>query len=229
MTSSRHPHLILVRAIFAFATSAMVVACGTAAPVSSPTPTAAASVAIPPASPSPQTPSAAPTAPAPTAASPSLAGPTSFTSQVYGYSVMLPAGWTALKPATEKWTGTGAPGHDSAVTDLFQSASGTVTWVYAAPVTKSLAAFTAQQTAADAAEHPCPATPEIDQATEIRGEAARLTVKHCPPAGGILVAMAAVIHNGVGYVLYFQHPPAALPDPNDVAVFQTLLGGVRLP
>ncbi|MEO8247544.1 MAG: hypothetical protein ABI622_10545 [Chloroflexota bacterium] len=143
--------------------------------------------------------------------------------------MMLPPGWTALKPATEKWTGSGAPGHDTAVTDLFQSASGTVAWIYAAPATTLLAAFTAQQTAADAAEHPCPATPEIDQSAEIGGEAARLTVKHCPAVGGILVAMAALIHNGVGYVLYFQHPPGAQPDPNDVAAFQTLLGGVRLP
>ncbi len=221
----------VVNAIFALAASALVVACG-AAPVSSPisstlAPSAAATIGAPSA-PSAQTPSAAPSA-APTVASPSVAGPTSFTSQTYGYSLTLPAGWTALKPATERWTGAGAPSHDAAVADLFMSASGTIAWVYAAPTTKSLAALTAQQTAADAAEHPCPAKPEIDQSAEIGGEAARLTVKHCPEVGGILVVMAALIHNGVGYILYFQRPPGSLPDPNDVAAFQALLGGLRLP
>ena len=56
-----------------------------------------------------------------------------------------------------------------------------------------------------------------------------MTVKHCPEVGGILVAMAALIHKGIAYVFYFQHQPGVAPDANDVALFQVLLSGVRLP
>ena len=61
------------------------------------------------------------------------------------------------------------------------------------------------------------------------GDAARFTVKHCPVTGGILVAMTAVIHGGIGYVFYFQHPPAAPARDDDVAVFKALLAAVSLP
>jgi hypothetical protein len=152
-----------------------------------------------------------------------------FVSTVYGYTLGLPADWAVVKPATLAWDGTGAPGHDTAVTDLFASAAGTLAWANAAITAKSLNAFTSERLAADAAAHPCPARPETDETLTIAGEPARFTVKHCPATGGILVAMAAVIHDGTGYVFYFQHPPAAPARDDDVATFKGLLGGVALP
>lgn len=147
----------------------------------------------------------------------------------YGYALALPADWTALKQAFLAWHGTGAPDHESAETDLFESTAGTIAWAYAAPTTKTLAALTAAQTTADSLEHPCPATPEIDEPTRIAGQDARLTVKHCPVTVGTLIEMATVIRHGRGYVFYFQHPPTAEPRGDDIAVFKSLLSGVTLP
>lgn len=89
-------------------------------------------------------------------------------------------------------------------------------------------AFSADRTAADAAEHPCPAKPEVDQPITVAGGPARLTVKHCPAEGGIVVANAAAIHGGTGYFFYFQDPGHAA-DATDLDTFKTLLSGVMLP
>jgi hypothetical protein len=148
-----------------------------------------------------------------------------FSSALYGYSVGLPVGWSVSKPATVAWTGTGAPDHDSAFTDLFQSTTGTLAWALAAPTQKSLVDLTAAQSAADAREHPCPPTPDVDDPITVSDEPARFTVKDC----GILVAMTAVIRDGTGYIFYFQHPPTAKPSDDDVAVFRTLLSRITLP
>jgi hypothetical protein len=180
-------------------------------------PTASVSIATRPPSPEPQM----TTAPAGTAST--------FLSTIYGYTLALPADWAIVKPATSAWDATDAPSHDGPTTDLFASSAGTLAWAYAAKTGKSLDALTSAQLDADAAAHPCPATPETNEAFSIGGEAARLTVKHCPATGGILVAMAAVIHDGTGYVFYLQHPPTAPLRDDDVAVFKSLLGGVALP
>jgi hypothetical protein len=151
--------------------------------------------------------------------------PGTFLSPIYHYAIALP-GWTAVKPASIAWDGTGAPSHDDAQTDLFASMSGTIAWAYAAPTAASLTEFAAARTGADAAEHPCPASPETDESFEVGGDAARFTVKHCPAAGGILVAMTAVMHRGTGYVFYFQHPPTAPAREDDITIFKSLLAGV---
>jgi hypothetical protein len=156
------------------------------------------------------------------------APPSVFTSPLYHYTIDLPAGWTAY-PAMLAWDGTGSPGHDTAEVDQFKSSTGTVAWAFAAPTTKSVAAFSAERTAADAVEHPCGTTPEIDESTTVDGDPARLTVKHCEPVGGILVANTVVIRLGTGYVFYIQHPPEDTADPEDFEVLRTLLSGVKLP
>jgi hypothetical protein len=148
-----------------------------------------------------------------------------FISPLYHYSIALPAGWTA-KPASGAWDGT-VMAHDAAYVDLFESSTGTLAWTAAVPTTKSLADYSAERTAADAAEHRCPSTPEIDEPITVAGDAGRLTVKHCPAPNGILVANTAVIHRGTGYFFYFQHPAYAAPATNDLAVFKTLLSGVE--
>jgi hypothetical protein len=172
-------------------------------------------------------PTASPTPGAPATTPPKPPGtPSGFSSPTYGYAISLPANWTAVKPASSAWDGTGAPSHDDAQTDLFASTQGTIAWAYAGSTSASLTEFAAAQAAADAAYHPCPASPETDESFEVGGEAARFTVKHCPATGGILVAMTAVIHEGAGYVFYFQHPPTAKAGEDDAAVFKELLAGV---
>jgi hypothetical protein len=147
-------------------------------------------------------------------------------SPIYRYAVVLPVGWSEVQAAVIPWDGAGAPSHDAPEADLFESATGTIAWAYAAPTTKSLTKLAEAQTAADAAEHPCPATPEVDTSFEIAGDDARFTVKHCPSTGGILVPMAAVIDDGTGYIFYFQHPPTAPASDGDAAAFKRLLAGV---
>jgi len=93
----------------------------------------------------------------------------------------------------------------------------------------SLAPLSAARTAADAATHPCPTTPEINEPITVAGEPAVFTSKHCPAGSGTLVANMAVIHNRIGYFFYFQHPESVAADPNDLAVFKTLLSGVKFP
>jgi hypothetical protein len=127
------------------------------------------------------------------------------------------------------WDGSTAVGHDTAEVDQFVASTGTLAWAYAAPTSTSLAEFSAARTAADAVDHPCPPTVEVDEPTMVDGEPARLTVKHCPAEGGILVANVAVIHLGTGYVFYFQHPPNDTADPEDIGAFRALLTGVNLP
>ena len=120
-------------------------------------------------------------------------------------------------------------GHDAAYVDQIQSSSGTIGWAAAIPTKETLAAFSAARTAADAAEHPCPPTPEIDESIKVGGDPGRLTIKHCPADGGILVANTAVIHDGNGFFFYFQDPGHYATDSGDLAVFKTLLGGVTFP
>jgi hypothetical protein len=87
-----------------------------------------------------------------------------FTSRHYGYAGALPAGWSSDVQATQQWNGQGAPGDDDSVVDLFSGPGGVEAWAMAAPTKQSLQAYTTATTRASAAAHPCPATPQTDQA-----------------------------------------------------------------
>jgi hypothetical protein len=54
-----------------------------------------------------------------------------FTSRHYRYTEALPAGWTGVQ-ATQQWNGTGAPGNDDSVVDLFQGPGDLEAWAIAA-------------------------------------------------------------------------------------------------
>ena len=143
---------------------ALVTACAT--PAASPT-TGQSSVAAT-GGPSPS--SGPSLAPAATVAPEATVPPSTFTSEKYGYSIALPAGWIG-KQAFLQWDGTGSPGHDAAEVDQFHTATGTDAWAMAAPTTKNLATFWADQLAAAAVAHPCPSTIEVeaDEAITIDG------------------------------------------------------------
>ena len=170
-------------------------------------------------------PGAAPTrSPAPAASTPAAAR--IFTSRHYGYTGALPAGWTGTQ-ATQQWDGTGAPGGEDSVVDLFQGPGGVEAWALAAPTKENLAAYTRTTTRAAAAAHPCPAVPQTDQAITIGGTPARLLSMQCPPGSGFLVELAVTIQDGTGFVFTSQNPSGATAGQGtDRAAFRKFLAGI---
>jgi hypothetical protein len=149
-----------------------------------------------------------------------------FTSRHYGYTEALPAGWTGGQ-ATQQWNGTGAPGDEDSVVDLFQGPGGVEAWALAAPTKENLAAYTRTTTRAAAAAHPCPATPQTDQAITIGGAPARLLGMQCPSGSGFLVETAVTIHDGTAFVFASQNPSGTGSQSADRAAFRTFLASIR--
>ncbi|MGH3176780.1 MAG: hypothetical protein ACRDPF_23315 [Streptosporangiaceae bacterium] len=151
-----------------------------------------------------------------------------FTSRHYGYTGALPAGWSSNVQATQQWNGQGAPGEQDSVVDLFSGPGGVEAWAMAAPTKQSLAAYTRAITRASAAAHPCPATPQTDQAITIGGEPARLLNMQCPAGSGFLVEIATTIHDGTAYVFTYQNPTGGGNHGADRAAFREFLAGIQL-
>ena len=93
---------------------------------------------------------------------------------------------------------------------------------------KSLTAYTAATTRASAAAHPCPTTPQTDQALTIGAEPARLLTMQCPAGSGFLVEIATTIHDGTAYVFTSQNPTGSGNPSADRAAFRTFLAGIQL-
>jgi hypothetical protein len=172
-------------------------------------------------------PGATPAHTSPAAASASPAS-RSFTSRQYGYTGALPAGWSSGVQATQQWNGQGAPGDEDSVVDLFSGPGGVEAWAMAAPTKESLTAYTAATTRAAAAAHPCPATPQTDEAIMIGGEPALLLDMQCPPGSGFLVEIATTIHHGTAYVFTSQNPTGSGNHSADRAAFRTFLAAIQL-
>jgi hypothetical protein len=171
-------------------------------------------------------PKATSTPSAPAASTPAAAR--TFTSRHYGYTEGLPADWFSGVQATQQWDGQGAPGDDDSVVDFFTGPGGVEAWAMAAPTKQSLKAYTRATTRASAAAHPCPATPQTDQAITISGEPARLLNMQCPAKSGFLVEIATTIHGGTAYVFTSQNPTGSGDQNADRAAFRKFLAGVRL-
>ncbi len=178
-------------------------------------------------SPGPASPKATPTQTPPAAASTSPATRI-FTSRQYGYTGALPAGWSSGTQATQHWNGQGAPGDEDSVVDLFSGPASVEAWATAAPTKQTLTAYTTATTKAAAAAHPCPATPQTDQAITIGAEPARLLTMQCPPGSGFQVEIATTIHNGTAYVFTSQNPTGSGNPSADRAAFRTFLAGIQL-
>ncbi len=216
----------IVRASVGIAAALVVAAC---AGGSSPTIDASATPSSEPAASASTVASASPSAPSPAVTvSPSAsAATTSFTSKTYGYSLTLPAGWTAIQ-ATKAWDGKGAPFHDVPQADQFISRAASSAWLFEAPTTKDLAGKVKESIAINAAEHSdtCPAVPEVNDPIDIGGEAAVLLGWDC----GILINNAIAVHDGNAYLFGFRDPAIhAANDPADRATFLELLHSVTFP
>ena len=166
--------------------------------------------------------------------------PTLFTSSLYKYSVLFPAGWQIV-PAQSTWDGKSAIGHLDPIVDQWigpQVANrcktvfvcGPIAWAVAAPTTKSPADLAAETDAAEARDHPCPVSPESQVGVKIDGEAALLASKHCPADGGLLVLRAIAVHKGIGYFFWMQDPSnERAVEPLDRSDFSALIAAIRLP
>ena len=167
---------------------------------------------------------------APPARSPAATASTSaaariFASRHYGYTEALPAGWTGGQ-ATQRWDGTGAPGDEDSVVDLFHGPGGVEAWAIAAPTKEDLTAYTTTTTRAAAALHPCPATPQTDQAITIGGAPAQLLSMQCPPGSGFLVELAVTIHGGDAFVFASQNPSGTGNQSADRVAFRNFLASI---
>jgi hypothetical protein len=165
-----------------------------------------------------------PHASAATAGTPAATG--IFTSRHYHYAEALPAGWLSASQATQQWDGTGAPGYEDSVVDLFQGPGGVQAWAIAAPTKENLAAYTRTVMQAGAAVHQCPAVPQTSQAITIGGAPARLLAFPCPAGSGFLVEIAVTVHDGTAFVFASQNPTGTTA--TDRAAFRTFLAGLRL-
>src|SRR5262245_45646532 len=145
----------------------------------------------------------------------------------YGYTETLPAAWYSVRQATQRWDGTGAPGEEDSVVDLFTGPGGVEAWAIAAPTKDSLAAYARATIRAAHAGHPCPAAPQTNQAITIGGAPARLLNMQCPAGSGFLVETAVTIPHGTAFVFASQNPSGTTP--TDRAAFRKFLAGITFP
>jgi hypothetical protein len=218
----------LGRATPCLAVVLLVAACtGGAASAPSSAPAAVASVQTDPSLDESAATNASAATVAPSVAASAAAGPTTFTSATYGYSLTLPGGWTSIQ-ATKAWDGKGAPFHDVPEADQFVGPAPASAWFFGAPTTKDLANRVKESIAANAAEHgnTCPPVPDVQDPIDIGGEPGTLLAYNC----GILINSAITVHKGIAYLFGFRDPAVhAATDPADRAVFLGLLKSVIFP
>ena len=170
---------------------------------------------------------AAPRASTAPSVAPSFPSATKFTSKTYGYSLLVPGGWSAVQ-ASRVWDGTGAPSHDAPEADQFVGPASGAAWAFAAPTTKDLAGYARQWVDATATFHgdTCTAPPESMDPITIGGQSGTLLSFNC----GILISAAVTVHNGIGYQFGFRDPAIhAATEPVDRALLLDLVGSVRFP
>jgi len=151
-----------------------------------------------------------------------------FRSRYYGYTEALPSGWSSSSQATQPWDGEGAAGDQDSFVDLFSGPGGLEAWAAAAPTKQNLAAYTTATIRAAAASHPCPTTPQTNQAITIGGKPARLLNMQCPLGSGFLVEIVTTIHHGTAYVFTSQNPSGSAANHRaDRAAFRKFLTGIQ--
>ena len=171
-----------------------------------------------------------PGAPAPRPRAPGASGQAAgvFSSRLYGYTVALPAGWSA--DPGERWGGTGAPGP----VDVFRGRPYVAAWAFAVPWPASPwpASPVAYATAVTrtAAQLPCPAAPQTSQPAVIGGAPGWVIGIRCPARGGVLMLTAVTAGGQSALVITFEDPSGiSSAERADRAAFAEFLAGIRLP
>ena len=155
-----------------------------------------------------------------------VATPPSFRSPLYGYSILVPPGWTAT-PATVRWDGASQPSLGPNVDQL--AGPHLIVLGYAGRFTGNLAAFVQDRMAATARDHSdtCPSNAlELNQPTTIGGEPGVLLGLNC----GARIDQAITVHDGVGYAFTIRDAafsPAL--DAADFASVQSMLDSMIFP
>jgi hypothetical protein len=148
-----------------------------------------------------------------------------FTSPRNGYTVALPAGWSAVAAQPVDGPGGAGPGRDGV--DVFHGPLYVAAWAFTAPRPLSLAGY-ATATARAATQLPCPAVPRIDQQVTVGGAAASLTGMTCPSQEGAFMLTAAAAHNQTALVVVFEDSSGVTAAEHaDRAAFRELLAGIR--
>jgi hypothetical protein len=143
-----------------------------------------------------------------------------FSSWLYGYTVALPAGWSA-QPGP-RWVGAPGPA------DIFRGLPYVAAWAFAVPRPASPAGYATAITQATA-QLPCPAAPQTSQAITISGMPARLIGMRCPAPGGVLM-LTAVTTRGQSALVVTLEDTSGMPSAEraDRAAFREFLAGIRL-
>ena len=155
------------------------------------------------------------------------ATPVRFDSPEYGYTVTLPAGWTANQ-AYSKWDGKTELSKDSFDVDVFLGPSSTISFATAARWTHGLASYAKYLIASTARFHSdtCPRSPNRQTGITIGGRPGVLLDYNC----GILINIAAIVQHDVGYVFTFRDDSVqAASDRADHALFAQILRSVEFP
>jgi hypothetical protein len=154
-------------------------------------------------------------------------GPTSFTSTTYGYSLIVPAGWT-MSEAIANWDGIGMPGDDAPVADVFESPTGQMVWAVGALTKGTLPGYVDDRIEANFADRgdDCPAAPAVQKPIEIGGQDGSLVNWDC----GFLFNLAITVRGGMAYQFAFQDEAVdAASDRTDDEMFAGLLRSLRFP
>jgi hypothetical protein len=175
----------------------------------------------------PPTPSPSPSAsPSNLLASPE--GPTHFTSQVYGYALTLPPGWSS-RPALSGWDGQSQPAFGGDEVDSYLGPGDLIISSFAGSFSGDLQAFVDDRIAANVRDHADTCPPESLQVNEpisVAGQAGVLLGWDC----GGLVNQAVTVRNGVAYAFGFRDLGIkAARDPTDLAILRSFLDSVELP
>jgi hypothetical protein len=165
------------------------------------------------------------TSPSPSPAAASVAE--RFTSPEYGYSVTLPAGWTASQ-AHMRWDGRAGLSIESFDVDLFVGTGSASSFGAAAKWSHGLASYERFLIALNERTHgdTCPSKPETEGRIAIGASRGVLLEYNC----GILINQAATVRRGVGYFFLFRDPGVdAAFNRADHAAFAQILRSVEFP
>lgn len=149
--------------------------------------------------------SMAPTAPASMpVAEATAAAPTTITSVVYPYSLVLPAAvaTTGWNTASRSWNGTEGISSDAPYNDGIGTTDGAL-FVFGTSWSEGLDAFTAMILSRVAQEHGC-GTPDSETATRVGGAPATLVRQEC---GQVALARILVVHAGTALAISEQVDP----------------------
>jgi hypothetical protein len=159
-----------------------------------------------------------PSSPAPT--------PNLFRSPLYGYSVVVPDGWT-VTPASVRWDGQSQPSLGSNVDQL--AGTHLIVLAYAGPFAGDLEAFVQDRIAANARDHSdtCPSNAlQLNQPSTIGGEPGVLLGLNC----GARIDQAITVHDGVGYAFTIRDTAfSPVLDPTDSASVHSMLDSLIFP